>query len=320
MAGFPAEGDTYAGRYKVGRELGHGRSGTVFEAHDPVLERGVALTVVVPSVATPRAHADRFAREAAALARIHSRHVVGIHEYGEHEGTAYAVTELLPDGDLDGWLSQHGPLGREEAIRLVAGVCQGLADAHAVGVVHGDVRPANVLLWQHPDELVPYLCNLGVVGGNEQDLTPAGTLIGAPGWMPPERHFGHPADERGDVYGAGCLLWAALTGEPPFSGTDFQTVNAHINDPAPRLGGDDPLDARLDELLAAALAKDPADRIASAAEFRIRLLRLLRPDPTTAATPDSAPALPGGASAVLRWALVLVLVAVAVGVAALAVR
>lgn len=319
MAGFPAEGDTYADRYKIVRELGHGRSGTVFEALDPVLDRPVALTVVVPSVAAPGAHAHRFAREAAALARVRSRHVVGIHEYGEHDGTAYAVTDLLPDGDLERWLAAYGPLGREEALRLVAGVCQGLADAHAVGVVHGDVRPGTVLLWQRPEGLVPYLRDLGVVGGNERHLDPDGALAGSPAYMPPERHFGHPADERGDVYGAACLLWTALTGSAPYPGTDFQTVNAHITDPVPRLGGDDPVDAQIDEVLAAAMAKDPGARISSAAELRVRLLRVLHRSQSPPAPPAAPPA-PPSSPTVLVTALVLMVMAVAVGVAALLIR
>jgi serine/threonine protein kinase len=314
VAGFPDEGATYAGRYRVVRELGHGRSGTVYEAHDPVLDRPVALTVVVPSLADRGGYQQRFAREAAALARIRSRHVVGIHEYGEHDGTVYAVTEYFPDGDLEQWLATHGPLDRGTALRLVAEVCQGLADSHDVGVVHGDVRPEAVLLWQRPEGLVPYLRDLGVVGGNEQHLAPDGAMVGTPAWMPPERHFGHPADERGDVYGAGCLLWAALTGRAPYDGTDFETVNAHINDPLPRLGGDDPVDARIDEVLAAAMAKSPDERIGSPSELRVRLLRVLHelqaarePDP-----PGDAPA-----SRTLVWALVFVVLAVAVGVGAL---
>lgn len=312
MAGFPVAGATYAGRYRVVRELGHGTSGTVFEAHDPVLDRTVALTVVVPSLADRGGYQDRFAREAAALARIRSQHVVGIHEYGEHDGTVYAVTDHFPDGDLARWLADHGPLGRAEALRLVAEVCQGLSDAHAVGVVHGDVRPAAVLVWRNGDGLVPYLRDLGVVGGNEQHLAPDGTMVGTPAWMPPERHFGQPADECGDLYGAGCLLWATLTGSPPYPGTDFETVNSHINDPVPQLPGDDPVDVRINQVLAAAMAKSPGDRPASAAELRVRLLHVLH---GLQSAPAAAPARVG--SRVLVWALACVVLAVAIGIAAL---
>ncbi len=316
MAGFPAEGESYADRYRVVRELGHGRSGTVFEAHDAVLDRPVALNVVVPSQADRGGYQDRFAREAAALARIRSRHVVGIHEYGEHDGTVYAVTDFFPDGDLGSWLVTHGPLDRSTALRLVAEVCQGLADAHDVGVVHGDVRPGAVLVWQRPEGLVPFLRDLGVVGGNEQHLAPDGAMVGTPAWMPPERHFGHPADERGDVYGVGCLLWTALTGRPPYDGTDFETVNAHINDPAPRLGGDDPVDARIDEVLASAMAKSPEARPTSASELRVRLLQVLH-HLNAAESPE--PAADGaGTSRTLVWALVVIVLAVVLGVVALA--
>jgi serine/threonine protein kinase len=315
MAGFPVAGDTYAGRYTVVRELGHGRSGTVFEAHDPVLDRPVALTVVVPSLADRGGYQDRFAREAAALARIRSRHVVGIHEYGEHDGTVYAVTQYFPDGDLENWLESRGPLDRADALRLVAEVCQGLADAHDVGVVHGDVRPEAVLLWQQPDGLVPYLRDLGVVGGNEQHLAPDGAMVGTPAWMPPERHFGHPADERGDVYGAGCLLWASLTGAAPYSGTDFQTVNAHINDPVPQLPDGDEVDERINRVLAAAMAKSPEERTTSASELRVRLLHVLHG--LQQAAPEPVPADEPRSQRMLHWALACVVLAVAIGVVAL---
>jgi serine/threonine protein kinase len=94
--------------------------------------------------------------------------------------------------------------------------------------------------------------------------------------MAPERHFGHAADERGDVYSAGCLLWAALGGDPPYSGTDFQMVSSHSNAPIPQLGTGDPIDDRIDEVLTAALNKDPERRFQSARDLREALLEIIR--------------------------------------------
>lgn len=210
MAGFPRAGDEYGGRYRIVRELGHGGMGVVYEAVDKVLDRPVALKIVLPSLPDRENYQARFAREASVLARIRSRNIVGIHEYGEHEDTVYFVTELFPDGDLQSWLARHGPLDRRAALSLVAQVCEALGDAHATGVIHRDVKPGNVLLWSRPEGLIPYLCDFGIAIDGAHDepggRTRTGTLIGSPAYMAPERHFGHDADERGDIYSTGCLL------------------------------------------------------------------------------------------------------------------
>lgn len=313
MAGFPRPGDEYGGRYEIVRELGHGGVGIVYAAHDRVLGRDVALKIVLPSLPDREDYQRRFAREASALAQIRSRHVVGIHEFGEHHDTVYVVTQLFPDGDLRRWLAEHGPLGRRAALVLVAAVCEALADAHATGVVHGDVKPGNVLVWDRPDELVPYLSDFASAAASGQDLAPSGALAGTPAWMAPERHFGHPADERGDVYAVGCLLWATLTGHPPYAGTDFQMMNGHINDPVPQRRTGDPVDDRLDALLLEVMAKDPEQR-PSVDDVRRRLLDLVAsldaPEPVAAAEARTGP--------LLVAALVLVVLAVVVGVGALA--
>ena len=318
MAGFPMVGDVYADRYRISRELGHGGLGIVYEAHDTVLDRPIALKVVVPSASDREDYQRRFAAEASVLAQIRSRHVLGIHEYGEHEDTAYVVTELIPDGSLARWLVDHGPLDRRAALVLVAEVCEALVDAHAVGVVHGDVQPGSVLLWNRPDALVPYVADFALArDGDGPDLTPSGHLLGAPAFMPPERHFGHPADVRGDVYAVGCLLWAALAGTAPYSGTDFQMMNSHINDPVPQLGTGDPVDEMVDALLLELMAKQPDQRPDGVAEVRATLLDLVAVIDAPDGTPTPTVAEPGERPMLLA-ALVLVVLAVLVGVAALA--
>jgi len=275
MAGFPKTGDEYGGRYRITRELGHGGMGIVYEAVDSVLNRSVALKIVLPSLPDREDFQARFAREASVLARIRSRHVVGIHEYGEHDDTVYFVTELFPDGDLQHWLQSNGPLDRRDALLLVAQVCEALADAHTSGVIHRDVKPGNVLLWKRSEGLIPYLCDFGIAIDGQEGLTRTGALVGSPAYMAPERHFGRAADERGDVYSVGCLLWAVLTGDAPYSGTDFQMMNSHINEPTPQLGTGHPVDQRIDEVLVATLQKDPEQRLGTAEEVRQRLLTIV---------------------------------------------
>lgn len=278
--GYPKVDDEYDGRYRIVRRIGHGGMGVVYEAVDKVLNRSVALKIVLPSLPDREDFHARFAREASVLARIRSRNIVGIHEYGETDDTVYFVTELFPDGDLRTWLQTHGPLDRRAALSLVAQTCEALADAHAAGVIHRDVKPGNVLLWNRPEGLIPYLADFGIaLDGNAADqegLTRAGTLVGSPAYMAPERHFGHAADERGDVYSMGCLLWAVLTGDAPYAGTDFQMINSHVNSPIPQLATGHPVDDRIDELLAHTLHKDPEQRVRSAAELRQALLAIIR--------------------------------------------
>ena len=276
MAGFPTAGEEYAGRYLIVRELGHGGTGIVYEAVDNVLNRTVALKIVLPSLSGHGDDEARLAAEAAVLATIRSRHIVGIEEHGKHDDTVYYVTELFPDGDLQSWLADKGPLDRRSALLLVAQVCEALADAHSHGVVHRDLKPRNVLLWNRSEGLIPYLRDFGIaMDGQKKGLTRTGALAGSPAYMAPERHFGHSADERGDIYSVGCLLWAALTGSAPYSGTDFQMMNSHINEPTPQLGTGHPIDSRIDEVLTATLDKDPEQRIATADEVRQRLLAIM---------------------------------------------
>uniref|UniRef100_UPI003F4C707E serine/threonine-protein kinase n=1 Tax=Nocardioides sp. SYSU DS0663 TaxID=3416445 RepID=UPI003F4C707E len=298
--GYPKVDDEYDGRYRIVRRIGHGGMGVVYEAVDKVLNRSVALKIVLPSLPDREDFHARFEREASVLARIRSRNIVGIHEYGEHDDTVYFVTELFPDGDLRNWLAEHGPLDRRAALTLVAQTCEALADAHAAGVIHRDVKPGNVLLWSRPEGLIPYLADFGIAldgrNADREGLTRAGTLVGSPAYMAPERHFGHPADERGDVYSVGCLLWAVLTGDAPYAGTDFQMINSHVNSPIPQLETGDPVDERIDELLAHVLHKDPAQRVQSATDLREALLSIVR-DIDAGRLPAPGPAPEPGAPA-----------------------
>ena len=230
---------------------------------------------MLPSLSDREDYQARFAREASVLADIGSAHIVGIDEYGEHDDTVYLVTELFPDGDLQRWLQSNGPLDRRSALLLVAQVCGALAEAHASGVIHGDIKPANVLLSNRSEGLDPHLCDFGIAIDGQQGLTRAGELVAGPAYLAPERHFGHAADERGDVYSVGCLLWAVLTGDAPYSGTDFQMMNSHINEPTPQLGTGDAGDQRIDELLVDSMQKDPEQRLGTAAAVRERLLTIL---------------------------------------------
>lgn len=288
MAGYLRAGDDFAGRYRIDREIGRGGMGIVYVAHDRELGRAVALKLLHPSLTDDEFQA-RFQREASVLARVRSRHIVTIHDFGEYDGQSYLITELMTDGDLATWLRTKGALSRRAAVSLVAQVSEALADAHAVDVIHRDVKPGNVLLWARSSGLVPYLCDFGIAVEGDVNLTRTGTLVGSPAYMAPERHIGARADERGDIYSVGCLLWSALTGDAPYSGTDFQVANSHINGPIPQLGTGTPGDEQIDEILRRCLSKQPEDRIGSASDLQVELLRVLSLMPPETIPADEAP-------------------------------
>jgi serine/threonine-protein kinase len=269
-ADYPRQGERI-GHYRVGRRLGGGGMGVVFEARDENLERPVALKVIAPELAEDPEFRARFTREAQAQALLDSRHVVQVYAHGEDDGRLWIATQLVPDGDLRSMLSSHGAPSVPVAIDLIEQVADGLADAHAAGLVHRDIKPANVLLRRRGDGgLTAYLADFGIarqVGGEATRTSHA--TVGTPSYMAPELHTGGQPGIASDVYSLGCLLWATLTGRAPYAGTsDFEIVTAHREKPIPQVPDDSPLAARLNEVLRATLAKDPADRPPSAAAVR----------------------------------------------------
>jgi serine/threonine-protein kinase len=200
------------------------------------------------------------------------------------------------------------------AIDLIEQVADGLADAHAAGLVHRDIKPANVLLRRRADGYTAYLADFGIARQVDGEATRTShSTVGTPSYMAPELHTGGQPGVASDVYSLGCLLWATLTGRAPYVGTsDFEIATAHREKPVPQLPDDGPLAGRLNELLRHTLAKDPAQRPASAAAVRDWLRSLRGP-----VTPTMSPPPPQRRGRLLAVALVLVaaVVVASVGVA-----
>ncbi|WP_169799238.1 serine/threonine-protein kinase [Nocardioides jensenii] len=263
------------GPYRIESRLGSGGMGVVFAATDTRLGRRVALKVVSSNLAGDPGFAARFQREASILARLDSPHIVSIFEHGEHDGSAYIATQLVGGGDLGALLRSRGPLPRPAAVALVGQLAEALDDAHRSGIVHRDVKPANVLV-RDPDapSLFTYLCDFGIAQAGDlpgqHGQTATGAVAGSWAYLSPERLNGAPASPASDIYALGCVLWACLTGDAPYAGSDLQVAQAHVNAPVRQLPG---VDARhLNTVLERAMAKDPTQRFASAGEFRAALL------------------------------------------------
>lgn len=323
MPRMPAPGDQF-GRYTLGRELGEGGMGRVFVATDSQLGREVALKVIQPGLAQEAAHRARFEREAAILARMDSPHVVQVHDYGNSDGIFYLVTQLVGGGDLFARVRREGALPPVTAIRLLTQVADGLEHAHRAGVTHRDVKPSNVLLRDGDRGPEAVLCDFGIASGPGLELTRTGMISGSLLYMAPERHRGEPGSVAGDVYSAGCLLWFALTGTAPYTGTEFEIALAHQDSPIPQLEGKGEFIKRVNQILRRSMAKAPRDRYRSMRAMYDDLGAAEPLAPAAIAVPDRTqlrrPALPrrrryswapaAAAASVAVIALVIALIAV----------
>jgi serine/threonine-protein kinase len=235
--------------------VGVGGMSEVWSAHDLELDRSVALKLLAPD-----ADPARFVREAQAVARLSHPHICQLYDYGEAGGRPYMVLELLPGGSLADRLVERRPLPDFETARIAAELASALGYAHAEGVLHRDMKPANVLF---DSEGSARIVDFGIARViNAPTLTEAGTILGTAAYISPEQSRGDPVTPASDVYAFGAVLYQMLTGRPPFEGTDALEVAAmhdtHEPQPISSIRPDAPHD--LAEVAARALAKRPGDR------------------------------------------------------------
>jgi len=266
----PLIATTLDGRYRIVRPLGAGGMGTVYEAVQLSIDRHVAIKVVRDELAHDRATVKRFLREARLLVQLSHPNIVNVYDYGQvaETGTLYLVMELLRGPTLATLLARAKRLPPLRACEIALPLCDALATAHAHAIIHRDLKPENVMLCEGPEELVKVL-DFGLAKSLASDaaatsgITQAGTVIGTPLYMAPEAISGDSPDPRSDLYALGCLIYEMLTGDPPFVAPTISVILArHLNEPVPPLPGDVP--RPLAELVTALLAKEPANRPASA--------------------------------------------------------
>jgi serine/threonine protein kinase len=318
-AGAPAEPSVggQLGKYVILRQLGAGGMGVVYEAEDALLKRRVAVKLLPSSVAADPVALQRFLREAQAAARLNHPNVVAIHEIDQREGTYYIVMELVPGGTAQARLNDGGPLPWEEATRMAVEACRGLAAAHAAGLIHRDLKPGNLMYAADGSVKLADFGLAKVTGNADGSVTALGQVMGTPHYMSPEQCRGEPLDPRSDVYALGATYYALLTGRPPYeAGTAVGILFAHCGSPIPDPRARNPgIPEACTAVVRRALAKEPAQRFASAAEM-LAALEALRPPPAEERTVPASVRPPGtrrrrwliGAAAL---ALLLVLGAVA---------
>ena len=267
----PEVGSTFAG-HRIDGVAGRGAMGVVFRATDLVLDRRVALKLIATPLARDPVFRARFERECRIAAGLDHPNVVPIFHAGQESGQLYVTMRFVEGTDLKALLARERWLDPARAVALVAQVAAALDEAHAHGLVHRDVKPANVLIAERAGGERAYLTDFGVSKqrtAEDPALTGTGMAIGSVDYMAPEQAEVAPVDARTDVYALGCVLFHALTGSVPFiRGNDLERMWAHVHEPPPAPSSiESRLPPRLDDVLARALAKRPDDRYASAGEL-----------------------------------------------------
>src|SRR2546425_2101512 len=263
------QGSIVGGRYEILSPLGRGGMGTVYRAHDRVLDETVALKVLRGDVASAPEMPKRFRSEIKLARRVAHPSVCRIYEYGEDGPRQYISMELVEGTNLKEVLRRRGALPSEEAYGVAAQVAEGLEAIHRVGIVHRDLKTLNVMIDAHG---MAKVMDFGIAKSVAGEGTPAPSgsyVVGSPEYMSPEQARGQPVDFRSDIYALGIIVFELFTGRVPFRGdTPVATLLMHLETPPPLEGpaaSSIPLSAR--PVLRKALAKDPAERYGSAREM-----------------------------------------------------
>jgi serine/threonine protein kinase len=258
------------GKFEITARLGQGGMGTVYKGRDPFLDRAVALKTISPELAANPEFLNRFQREARAAARLQHPNIVTVYELGDVAGTPFIAMELLDGMDLAEAMTPRGRLSVDEKLRVIVEVCRGLDFAHKRGVVHRDVKPANVRILANGNVK---LVDFGIARLGESTLTQTGMLLGTPSYLAPEVVAGGRVDHRADMWAVGVMLYELLAGERPFQAPTFVgLVYRIVHEPAaPLASGLLGISPALTEIVARTLEKDPARRYQDLAELAVAL-------------------------------------------------
>ena len=254
------------GPYRILGVVGTGGMGIVFRAHDPHLERVVALKVMLPGLAASSTARRRFLREARAGASIQHDRVVAVYQVGEDRGVPYLAMPFLRGESLEARLHRETRLEVREALRIAAQTAEGLEAIHDLGLIHRDIKPGNIFLEGDAARVKILDFGLARATGADVQLTHEGSIVGSPAFMAPEQASRQPLDGRADLFSLGCVLYLMLTGTLPFSGDDVLTTLLAVttHEPTPPRELVPSLSPNVEALVLNLLAKKAANRPASA--------------------------------------------------------
>ena len=287
-------GTVFDGRYRIIRKLGQGGMADVYLAEDQELGRRVAIKILNDRHAADDSFIERFRREAKNAAGLSHPNIVSIYDRGEAEGTYYIAMEYLDGRSLKELIVGRGPAPVKTAIDYARQILAAVGFAHKHGIVHRDIKPHNVLVGGEGRLKVT---DFGIARSGASQMTEVGSIIGTAQYLSPEQARGAPVDQTSDLYSVGVVLYEMLTGQVPFTGdTPLEIAMKHLSEvpkPPSELRPDVPHD--LDSIVLRALAKDPADRYASAEEMDADLKRVLEGLPVDPETETAATAVLSGA-------------------------
>ena len=259
------KGTTLAG-YRIDGVLGQGGMGTVYEANQLSLDRVVALKLLAAHLSDDIQFRERFRREGQIQARLEHPHIVTVYEAGETEHGLFIAMRLVRGRTLKDLVNAH-ELDVDRTLKILAPVAEALDEAHGIGLIHRDIKPQNVLVGRRDHS---FLADFGLTKGTtETSLTRTGHFVGTWDYIPPEQINGLRATSASDIYSLTAVLYECLTGEVPYPRpAEAAVLYAHVSDPPPRPTAHKPeLPAQLDEIVARGMAKEPAERHASAGEL-----------------------------------------------------
>ena len=274
----PEAGQVYGGRYHLKSRIAVGGMGEVWQAHDEVILREVAIKILKPEYMGDPGFLERFRTEARHAAMVNHEAIANVYDYGESAGSAYLVMELVPGDSLAKILERDKQLPAEKVMDIVAQTARALYEAHEAGLVHRDIKPGNLLIT--PDGRVK-ITDFGIARVADQvSLTATGQVMGTVQYLSPEQATGKPATPATDIYSLGIVAYEALAGRRPFTGESQMTIAmAQINESPPPLP--ETIDARVQNLVLSCLAKKPHQRPESAMALAVRAESLLPHAPRT---------------------------------------
>jgi serine/threonine-protein kinase len=266
---------TVDGRYQIVARVAAGGMGEVFRAHDPVLDREVALKILHPSLADDPSFIDRFRREARSAATLSHPHIVGVHDWGETQGTYFMVMEFIRGPNLRSLLMRDGSLEPGVAVQVASDVLGALGHAHTQGIVHRDIKPENIMIRASDGSVKVADFGLARAFADSRVSQAPGTVTGTVQYLAPEQIEGMPADPRTDLYAVGIVLYELLTGQVPFTGeTSVAIAMRHLRERVPPPSRANPMvPVDLDRVVLNATERDRDRRSTDASAMRADLAR-----------------------------------------------